>query len=116
MTDFMKKGYRLRPNELLKQDPGLSNEIVLWVEIYGIVSDCLKDYVGVYGEYEGRKIDPTCQKCTGASIRGTTTTHPRSGILLFVEIKRDRGLTPFSLVVFSTKNDASCYCFCDSLH
>ena len=47
MADFMKKGYRLRPNELLKQDPGLSNEIVLWVEIYGIVSDCLKDYVGV---------------------------------------------------------------------
>ena len=41
MADFMKKGYRLRPNELLKQDPGLSNEIVLWVEIYGIVSDCL---------------------------------------------------------------------------
>lgn len=35
MADFMKKGYRLRPNELLKQDPGLSNEIVLWVEIYG---------------------------------------------------------------------------------
>lgn len=47
MADFMKKGYRLRPNELLKQDPGPSSEDVSWIEIYGIVSDCLKDYVGM---------------------------------------------------------------------
>ena len=47
-------------------------------------------------------------------MRGANRNEPFSNE--FVEIKRDRGLTPFSLVVFSTKNDASCYCFCYSLH
>lgn len=116
MADFMKRGYRLRPNELLKQDPGSSLGGVSLIEIYGIVADCLKDYVGLSSGCESRRIDPTCRKCTGELRRGTTTTRPKSGALLFVAINRDRGLTAPSLVVFSTKNDASCYCFCDSLH